>query len=632
MGEYHDGREPHVVELPSYTCVGKGGLQAKEDHLDDRQDLGDIVQAFLDELHFPLVRAGDALDVHRYFVENCWLRDFLCFSWDFRTLHGIDAIRDHFLNCASSVVVTDLKCKPSGSLTPKIKDVTPGLQWLESLFDFETRVGRGSGVIRLVQDPHDSNRLKILAISFMLQSLNNCEERIRSLRPPGTQGTHNDSNWLDTRYKEQAFVESTPTVLVIGAGQAGLNTAARLKQLGLSSLIIDRNERVGDNWRQRYKSLVTHDPVTFTHMAYLPFPESWPLFTPKDKLGDWLEHYASIQELNVWTRTTIISAEYDPLTKHWTVGLLRDGTTPRTLKPRHVILCTGHSGEPYLPTFPGQESFNGSIYHGSQHTDASHIASLSSKKALVVGTGNSGHDIAQNFYENGAKEVTMLQRRGTYVINATKGNLMQHATLYGEDGPKTEDADIYAQSLPFPVQFALGTHFTKLLREDVEKDMNDGLEKAGFKIDAGPAGSGLARTYYTKGGGYYLDVGCSQLIIDGKVKVRRCEEGIEKFVEDGLVLKDGQRVEADIVVLATGYDNMRTSVQKILGEKVADKCKDVWDLDEEGELRAMYRFSGHPGFWYMGGNLANCRIYSRLLALQIKALELGLYTQPPLPD
>ncbi|KAL9621419.1 MAG: hypothetical protein Q9160_004179 [Pyrenula sp. 1 TL-2023] len=632
MGEYHNSGDPHVVVLPSYTCTGKGEDNVNGNRLDDRQDLEDVVQAFLNKLRFRPDQAGDSLDVHHYFIENCWLRDFLCFKWDFRTIHGIDAVRNYFHDCASSAFVTKLKCKRSGSLTPKIVDVAEGLQWLESLFDFETHVGHGSGVIRLVRDPHDSNRLKIFAISFMLQGLNNCEERVRSLRPPGTQDNQNVSNWLDTRNKEQAFVESAPTVLIIGAGQAGLNTAARLKQLGVPSLIIDRNERVGDNWRMRYKSLVTHDPVTFTHMAYLPFPESWPLFTPKDKLGDWLEHYASIQELNVWTRTTITSAKYDPLTRAWTVDILRDGTTPRTLKPRHIILCTGHSGEPYMPTFPGQETFYGSIYHGSQHTDASHIPSLSSKKALVVGTGNSGHDIAQNFYENGAKEVTMLQRRGTYVINATKGNLMQHASLYREDGPKTEDADIYAQSLPFPVQFALSTHFTKLLREDVEMEMNDGLEKAGFKIDAGPAGSGLVRTYYTKGGGYYLDVGCSQLIIDGKVKVRRCEEGIEKFVQDGLVLKDGQKIQADVVVLATGYDNMRTSVQKILGEKVASKCKDVWDLDEEGELRAMYRFSGHAGFWYMGGNLANCRIYSRLLALQIKALELGLYEQPPLRD
>lgn len=601
MGEHKDRNDPHVTELPSYTCdelfkdpdtsdeLMSNGVMPGEPPKAREAYLDTIVQDFLGQLQFPPCESQHMQDIDQYFVKDCWLRDFLCFSWDFRTLHGIDSVRDFLLERTPETKVFDLICRRSRPLEPTIKEAAPGLQWLESLFDFKTSIGWGSGVIRLVQDPESVIRhgLKVFAISFMLQGLNGHEERIRSLRPQGTEDNQGNSNWLDARQKERDFVESEPAVLIIGAGQSGLNTAARLKQLGVPTLIIDRNERIGDNWRLRYKSLVTHDPVLLTHLAFLPFPENWPLFTPKDKFGDWLEHYASIQELNVWTSTTIASSGYDPKAKTWTLGLLRYGKTSRTLNPRHIILCTGHSGEPYMPIFPGQEMYGGSLYHSSQHTDASDIPSLSSKKILVVGTGNSGHDIAQNFYENGAKEVTMLQRSGTYVIGATKGYLMAQAALYGEDGPKTEDADIYAQSLPFAVQFALSVNFTKFLREDVEKEMNDGLENAGFKIDAGPAGSGLARKYFTKGGGYYLDVGCSQLIIDRKVRVQRCEGGIQKLVKDGLILKNGQKAEADVIVLATGYDNMRTSVQKILGEKVASKCKDVWDLDEEGELRAV---------------------------------------------
>jgi lysine/ornithine N-monooxygenase len=117
--------------------------------------------------------------------------------------------------------------------------------------------------------------------------------------------------------------------------------------------------------------------------------------------------------------------------------------------------------------------------------------------------------------------------------------------------------------------------------------MLEGLDKAGFEVYKGIAGGGISRLYYTRGGGYYIDVGCSKLIIDGKIKVHKSPEGITGFEEHQLVLADGQKLDADFVVLATGYDNMRTTVRKVLGDKVADRCKDVWDLDEEGELQAV---------------------------------------------
>lgn len=368
-------------------------------------------------------------------------------------------------------------------------------------------------------------------------------------------------------------------------GQAGLNLAARLQALGLSCLIVDREQRLGDNWRHRYRTLVTHDPVTYCHMAYLPFPPNWPLFTPKDKLADWFEAYASLMELNVWPSSSVTSSSYSEIDKNWTVTIKRGDGTERTLHTKHVVLCTGHSGEPRIPSFPGQDSFMGTIYHGSQHKDASEH-DVTGKRVIVVGTGNSGHDIAQNFYENGAASVTMLQRSGTYVLNAEIGGHMLHQGLYDETGPPTEDADIFSQSLPMPVQFALGVGLTERIREK-EKDMLDGLAKAGFDVDFGHDGSGLFRKYMTRGGGYYLDVGASGLICEGKIKVTQCKEGIECFDEKNLVLKNGEKLEADIVVLATGYDNMRTSARKILGDSVADKAKDVWDLDEEGELNAV---------------------------------------------
>ena len=309
------------------------------------------------------------------------------------------------------------------------------------------------------------------------------------------------------------------------------------------------------------------------------------MFTAKDKLADWFEAYASRMELNVWLSTTLQSAAYEDQIGTWTVKLRRGDGSTRVFHPRHVVFCTGHAGEARIPTFPGQGKFCGKVYHTSQHQDASLSRDVQGKNVVVVESGNSGHDISQNYYENGAN-VTMLQRGGTYVISAQKGLYMLHKGLYEENGPSTEDADIYGQSLPIPVQFALNVSATERIAA-IERQQNDGLTKAGFKLDFGQEGDGIYRKYITKRGGYYIDVGCSQLIIDGSIKVQQSLGGIKEFDVDGLVLADGTKLQADVVVLATGYDNMRTTARKIMGDKVADRLNDAWDLDAEGEVNAV---------------------------------------------
>jgi cation diffusion facilitator CzcD-associated flavoprotein CzcO len=347
---------------------------------------------------------------------------------------------------------------------------------------------------------------------------------------------------------------------------------------------VDKNARIGDNWRLRYRTLVTHDPVHTCHMPYLPFPPNWSFFTAKDKLGDWFEAYASIMELNIWNSTTITKSAYDDASHIWTVDVKRGDGDERILKPRHVIFCTGHSGEPKIPSFPGQDSFAGIAHHASQHKDAG-STDVKDKKVIVVGTGNSGHDIAQNYCENGAS-VTMLQRSPTHVVSADIGLLMMTEALYGEDSPPTEDADIYAQSIPNQIGFAMARPAIKAIAAK-EKETLDGLAKAGFNLNSGVDGGGLFSLFLTRGGGYYIDVGCSKLIVDGKIRVVQSPKGIKGFEKHKLILADGTKLDADIVVLATGYDNMRTSLKKALGEEAASRCKDVWDLDAEGELNAV---------------------------------------------
>ncbi|KAE8146003.1 hypothetical protein BDV25DRAFT_144132 [Aspergillus avenaceus] len=581
-----------------------------------------IAQQWITNLEALLAR-GDFSQLSELFHGESWWRDMLALDWDMHTIQNCESIIDYLRNNQPRAQLSALRLQHEGKFQPTLERPVEGLRWISSMFFFQSRVGRGAGVLRLTQGA--AGTWKAYSIYTSLQEFKKFEEPLGSRRAEGTiesmPGGLSKGNWLERRQRQFDFMDEEPTTLVVGAGQAGLNMGARLQSLGVSCLIIDRNERIGDNWRKRYRTLVTHDPAEFTHMAYLPFPKNWPQFTPKDKLGDWFEAYASMMELNVWLSSTIKSATYDDAERQWTVTVARGDSSERSLHPRHLIWCTGHSGEAKVPTFPGQSQFKGTVYHGSQHDDASKH-DVKGKKVVVVGTGNSGHDIAQNFYENGA-QVTMLQRRGTYVITAEKGVFMMHEGLHEDNGPPTEEADIMAESLPYPVKFALDVHFTKRAYE-AERDVLEGLQKAGFELDFGIDGAGISRAYMTRGGGYYIDVGCSPLIADGKIKVKRSPEGISSFDERGLLLKDGSSLEADIVVLATGYDNMRTTVRKVLGDQVADRCKDVWDLDEEGEVNAMWRPSGHPGFWYHGGNLALCRIYSKFLALQIKAIEAGL--------
>ena len=96
------------------------------------------------------------------------------------------------------------------------------------------------------------------------------------------------------------------------------------------------------------------------------------------------------------------------------------------------------------------------------------------------------------------------------------------------------------------------------------------------------------------------------------------------MTEKGLKFADGSELEADEIIFATGYQNMRSEARTIFGDELADQVGDIWGFDDEGEMRTIWRPSGHPGFWFMGGNFALCRYYSRLLALQIKAREEGL--------
>jgi hypothetical protein len=359
-------------------------------------------------------------------------------------------------------------------------------------------------------------------------------------------------------------------------------------------------------------------------VPYIKFPEFWPIFTPKDKIADFLKSYADLLELNVWTKTELESSVWDDEKKQWTVVLKRrhnDGRTEtRTLHPKHIIQATGHSGKRNFPDFKGKENFKGDVLcHSSEFRGAKKTANA--RKAVIIGSCNSALDIAQDYYENGY-DVTIVQRSSTAVMSSKSVLEMLLGPLYCEGGPPVEDADLLSWGTPQEVYKAIGVDVNTLQKVH-DREILDGLNKAGFKTDSGPMDSGLWFKYLQRGGGYYIDVGTSQLIIDGKVKVKH-GYGVEEILPNGVRLEDATELEADEIVCATGYQNMRTATEMVFGEDVASKVGNVWGFDEEGETRIMWRRSGHPGLWLHGGNLAMCRYFSKLVALQIKAQLEGL--------
>ncbi len=559
----------------------------------------------------------DASDASGLFTEDGYWRDLVSFTWDVRTFRGRPQIAAGVEEHAAAVGAGGFRLEEGKEVAVVERD---GIACVEAFFVFETAAARGRGHLRLVRDEAEPGTWRAWTLLTTAQELKGFEERTGHRRPRGNEHVRGKENWLDRRTHESRFEDGDPDVLIIGAGQAGLSLAARLGLVGVRALVIDRNGRVGDNWRNRYHSLALHNELWTCHLPYIPYPPSWPAYIPKDMLATWFEFYAQAMELNIWTGSELLESAFDDGDKRWTTRVRREDGSLRTLRPRHVVLATGVTGVPKVPHLTGAEHFRGEIVHsGSCRVDET----IAGRRVLVVGAGNSAHDIAQELHEHGA-DVTMLQRSPTTIVSVEpSAKLVFHP--WREGGPPTEDVDIVSASVPFPLLTEFHKTLTKQF-EELDADLLRSLERVGFLLDSGEDGSGFYLKYLRDGGGYYLNVGASDLIAAGDIAVRS-GVGVAHLTQGEAVFTDGSSMPVDMVVLATGYENMQESVRALLGDEVAERVGPAWGFDEGGELRNMWKRTGQEGFWLMGGSFAQCRIYSRYLALQIKAAEEGLVPQ-----
>jgi hypothetical protein len=558
---------------------------------------------------------GDNALLETLFLADSHWRDVLPLTWRIMTVNGRDAILKELRMHSQQARPHDFKIPPHRTAPRHV--TRAGTESVEAIFSFETAQGRGSGVVRLRPEADHDNTPKAWTLLTALDEIKGHEDQLRS-RPQGKAYSRDfrGPNWFDARQAAAEYADRDPAVLVVGGGQAGLSAAACLTQLGIDTLIVDREPRIGDNWRKRYHALVLHNQVHVNHLPYMRFPPNWPAYIPKDKIAGWFEAYAESMELNYWTATEFEGGTYDEKAERWSVALRRADGSKRETHPRHIVLATGVSGIPNLPDIPTLRNFSGKVLHSSQYDSGD---AWKGKNVLVIGSGNSGHDIAQDLHSSGAK-VALVQRSSTLIVNVEPSAQLPYA-LYDE-GPSLEDCDLITASIPLAVAKRSHILLTQQAK-DLDKDLLDGLERKGFRLDFGEDGTGWQFKYLTRGGGYYFNVGCSDLIVKGEIGLAQFSD-IAAFVSDGAQMRSGKTIPADLIILATGYKGQEQLVGKLFGNDVATRVGPIWGFGDGDELRNMFTRTSQPGLWFIAGSFAQCRIYSKYLALQIKASEIGL--------
>lgn len=583
-----------------------------------------------EEIQDILHRLDDALTVGNtekvlaLFDEDCYWRDFLTFTWNIITFEGHSDIRDMLNARLTDVAPTDwhLDANPA----PRMNDGTT-----EGFIRFSTRVGEGYGHIRIRDG-------RIFTLLTTMDGLKGHEEIGRYSRPFGlVEGAEDiaEPTWGERREKMQndLGVNEQPYVLIIGGGHSGIILGARLKQQGVPSLIVESNARPGDNWRKRYRTLQLHNPVWENHLPYLPFPDNWPIYMSKDKYADWLESYTQIMELNYWGSSEVKKASYDTQTKTWAVRIQR-GNEETVVHPKQLVFATGSHSIPQRPSIPGQEIFTGIQEHSSEHSGPDEMRG---KKVVVVGSGTSAHDISAALASRDV-DVTMIQRSPTFVVKPRSFNRHTIGELYSaeavDSGLDHEKADLLAQSTPYRLFFDVHKRGVDQIRSD-DADFYRQLEDTGFLLDFGPRGSGLFGRALTGVNNYYIDVGASQMIIDGRINVES-GAGVSHLTEHTVVLDDGREVDAEAIIYATGFRSMYGTTAEIISTEVADRLGGFGGIGSgessadpgpwEGEVRNMWKPVPHEALWFHSGLIAHARAYSRPLALQLKARMVGIPT------
>ncbi|OJZ87325.1 hypothetical protein ASPFODRAFT_206179 [Aspergillus luchuensis CBS 106.47] len=553
----------------------------------------------------------DAIQAH-FLEKESWWRDFVSFSWDIACHNGSQAISNYLASSTSGF--SDPKLDQPGALQPHLADLG-GMRFIQAGFGFTTKAGKGRGVLRLANVGPEE--WKAWTVFTVLERLNGQDEleaeraKAAEVQSSGSepQSTHEDSDLQ---------------VLVVGAGQSGLALAAHLQNLGLKYLVVDKTARPGDSWRARYTSIKSHTPSYMDHFPFLKYPTNWPRYLDQEHIVKWMEHYGDLLSLNIRHGTLATNTQYNLSTQRYSVDLQSNDGSVQSITTKHLVLATGLLSDiPIKPSFPGENEFKGQIFHTSAHQSASLMPDVQNKKITIIGAGTSAHDVAQDFASHGAKSVTIVQRNPLFVASLKSVEELQ-VKLWDTPGLSTDDADLLGNSFPTAVVRTLSVGASQMMSM-LDKDMLDGLEKAGLAVKRGDQGDSLVDHQLIKAGHFYIDQGACGMILDGRIKVQRCQEGVREYYPGGITLADGTQIESDVVILATGFERTDKLIERIVPREILDRVPGViCSLDGSQERFGVWRPTGMPGFWYMTGSFSWSRQFSPVLALQIAAVEWGL--------
>ncbi|KAJ7671036.1 FAD/NAD-P-binding domain-containing protein [Mycena rosella] len=532
------------------------------------------------------LESGDVASTVSCIHAGGYLRDILVFTWNNRCLHGHSKTAAYLGDTLAAAAIAEVKPDLRAGLAPEYGPLTDHLplRAVSGGFTFTCAVGLGRGYFSLV---YANGEWKALVVMLKLEDIRG----------------HEEIAWSDVRTGRREDIEANPQVLIIGGGQTGLNVAARFKRMGINSLVVETNHRIGDNWRKRYPTLALHSPRKMNSMLYQSYPRTWPVFTPRDKMAGCLEQYVQSQDLVVWTNSRPLPhPTYDVAAKHWTVVVDRAGERV-TLTPAHIVVAAGVLGAPRMPNIRDKALFCGTTLHSSEYHGGK---SFAGKRVVVVGAGNTAADLSQDLTFHGARSVTMVQRSGTWVVSGSSMRILMER-MYPEE-LEVDVCDLMTMARPLELMRRVDKATEAQMMEQ-EKETHRGLREAGFNITSG---KGFLVLFYEKHSGFWLDFGCAELIRSGQVTVKQGVE-IARFTEDSVVFTDGSSLEADVVVFATSYESICDTMRGVFGDSIMDQVGPVWGVDGEGELRGCYRPTGHPGLWFAAGEFYQSRAFSKQL-------------------
>ncbi|KAG9502143.1 hypothetical protein J7337_004968 [Fusarium musae] len=542
----------------------------------------------------------------RHFTQDAIWRDTYALTGTIRTFYFDEAVVTEWSTLSHSHGVSSVSLVPGSA---KVISLEGGVEWVDCKFTFHTNTPETecSGMLSLIPSPDGS--WKIWVLRTILEQLSN-HGNVDSMEPVnvllngnGATGRHPYSTGTSNQDGSQNGIPNGTTTdqshhhfdaVIIGGGQSGLSTGGRLQALGVSYVIIEKNAQVGDAWGLRYESARSHLPFDRT------FGSEYGEYLGKDELASGHNKWAEKYGINIWLSTNVTSGSWDEDTRTYTLDIVKEGHLMQ-LSTRHVVIATGAGSQtPVFPNISNKESFKGVLLHS---VDYSAAQAWAGKTGIVIGTGNTAHDVADDMYEVGMN-VTMVQRSRTFIYNA-------------QIPTEVSDRAMFTQPVSIARLLSSKT-FHSMARSQPER--YEALERAGFRVD--PFGD-IQDAINIRLGGHYIDVGTSAKIGKGLIKVKS-DAAAHRFTEHGVAFADGTEIKADVIVLATGFvGNLRQHVDKIFGSATAKKAGDCFGLNSEGEVLGAFKPLEQPGLWYIGGALGHARYYSRFIALSIKADIVG---------